>query len=123
MRLHDMTIRASPAKRVDLFARLQSLDPTPLDFSAGPSSAAFVIGEADVPEFRIALAEIARTGYSEAAVCHRFGLDDITGLRWKLLQVYRAERLTQLDPLALAIELFLLQGAVAADALARLFSQ
>ncbi len=50
----------------------------------------------------------------------RLGLRDITDLAWRSLPIYRDERLTERDPLALAIDLFLLQGAVAADEAERL---
>jgi len=90
----------------------------------GPATepADFRIDHADVPEFRIAVAEIARAGYSETVVRDRLGLADITDLRWKALPIYREERLAERDALSMAIELFLLQGAVAAGELSRLFS-
>src|ERR1700683_4059626 len=85
-------------------------------------AASFLIDSGDVADFRTAEAEIARKGYSEAAVCRRLGLGDITELKWKALQIYRDERLAERDAQALAMELFLLQGAVPAAELDQLFS-
>ena len=85
-------------------------------------SAPFLIDDGDVPDFRIAVAEIARTRYTETAVRDRLGLADITDLKWKALPIYRAERLAERDAQALAMELFLLQGAVPAGELDRFLS-
>ena len=85
-------------------------------------SAAFVIDDADVPPFRNALAEIVRAGYSETTVRDRLGLADIADLQWKVLPIYQEERLSERDPLALATELFLLQGGLSPEELERLFS-
>jgi hypothetical protein len=82
----------------------------------------FLLDPGDVPDFRTAIAEIARNGYSESAVCQRLGLGDITELKWKALPIYRDERLAQRDPQVLAMELFLLQGAIPAAELNQLFS-
>jgi methylase of polypeptide subunit release factors len=68
--------------------------------------------DADLAGLREALAGIGRTGYSEAAVRERLGLADITDLNWRHLPMYRDERLARRDPLSLAIDLFLLQGAL-----------
>lgn len=84
--------------------------------------APFLIDPADVPDFRVAISEISGTGYSETAVRDRLGLADITDLKWKALPIYRAERLAECDPLALAIEIFLLQGAIPAGELGRFLS-
>ena len=90
----------------------------------GPAieAAAFLIDNVDLPEFRNALAEIAHAGYSEAQVRDRLGLADLADIRWKALPIYREERLAVRDALALAIELFLLQGAVPASELHALFT-
>jgi hypothetical protein len=85
-------------------------------------AAPFLIDQRDVPDFRMAMAEIAGQGYSEAAVCQRLGLGDITDLKWKALPIYRDEKLAERDAQALAMELFLLQGAVAAGEVDQLFS-
>lgn len=82
----------------------------------------FLIDTRDVPDFRAAIAGIVPKGYTETAVCARLGLGDITDLKWKALPIYRDENLTERDPQALAMELFLLQGAVPAGELDRLFS-
>jgi methylase of polypeptide subunit release factors len=87
-----------------------------------PQSAPFSIGAHDVPAVQLAIAEIARAGYSETAVRERLGLADITDLKWKALPIYRDERLTKRDAQAIALELFLLQGNVAAADLGLLFS-
>ena len=87
-----------------------------------PPSAPFLIGAHDVPAVQLAIAEIARAGYSEVAVRERLGLADITDLKWKALPIYRAERLTKRDAQALALELFLLQGDVGVGDLGLLFS-
>src|SRR5580698_7653395 len=80
----------------------------------------FLVDDADVPALREAIFLISRAGYSEAAVRERLGLHDITDLHWRSLPIYRDERLTERDPLALAIELFLLQGAIEQDEAERL---
>ncbi len=88
----------------------------------GCQAAPFGIDTGDVADFRLAVTEIAGKGYSEAAVCRRLGLGDITELKWKALPIYRDERLAERDAQALAMELFLLQGAVAAGELDQLLS-
>jgi hypothetical protein len=84
--------------------------------------AAFVIDSADLSQFRQAVREIASAGYSETVICDRLGLVDIADLRWKARPIYQQERLQVRDPLALAIDLFLLQGAVPVTELDRLLS-
>jgi len=84
--------------------------------------AAFVIDSADLSQFRQAVQEIARAGYSESVIRDRLGLADIADLRWKARPIYQQERLRKRDPLALAIELFLLQGAIPAAELDGLLS-
>ncbi len=83
--------------------------------------ASFLADDADVPALRDVVLNIARIGYSEQGVRARLGLDDITELQWRALPSYREERLSHRDPLALAIELFLLQGALPVNDLDRLF--
>lgn len=75
-------------------------------------SAPFFIEPADLSDFRRAIAEIVRAGYSEIPVRNRLGLADLTELRWKAVPIYRDERLVERDALAVAIELFLLQASV-----------
>jgi methylase of polypeptide subunit release factors len=87
-----------------------------------PQSAPFLIDAADVPAVQLAIAEIARAGFSEAAVRERLGLADITELKWKAVPIYRDERLAKRDAQALAMELFLLQGEIGATELNQLFS-
>ena len=83
--------------------------------------ATFLVNDADVPALRQTIANIGRLGYSEEAVRERLGLSDLTELRWRALPAYRAERLAGRDPLALAIDLFLLQGALPAGERDHLF--
>lgn len=80
----------------------------------------FAIEQVEVPRLRVALAEIASAGYSEAGARDRLGLADITELQWKALPIYQKERLTERDALAVAIDLFLLQGAVSIGELSKL---
>jgi SAM-dependent methyltransferase len=82
--------------------------------------APFLVDEADEPALCGAISSIGRAGYCEAAVRERLGLHDIADLHWRSLPIYRDERLARRDPLALAIELFLLQGAIARDEMERL---
>ena len=84
--------------------------------------AAFVVDSADLSQFRQAIQEIARAGYSETEVRERLGVADIAEVRWKVRPIYQAERLRERDPLAVAIDLFLLQGNAPAAELARLLS-
>ncbi len=84
--------------------------------------ASFLVDEADVPALRGAVQTIARIGIPPKGVRERLGLDDITDLIWRALPAYREERLANRDPLALAIELFLLQTALPGDELNRLFA-
>jgi SAM-dependent methyltransferase len=82
--------------------------------------APFLVDDADVPALRQAVSAIGRAGYCEAAVRERLGLGDLCDLHWRNLPVYHDERLAERDPLALAIDLFLLQGALTAGELDRL---
>ncbi len=82
--------------------------------------APFLIGDADVPALRQAVAGIGAAGYCEAAVRERLGLGDLCDLYWRNLPVYRDECLAERDPLALAIDLFLLQGTLNASEVERL---
>jgi hypothetical protein len=82
--------------------------------------APFLVDDTDVPALRQAISGIGRAGYNEAAVRKRLGVDDLTELRWRNLFIYRDERLAERDTLALAIDLFLLQGALTVDEMDRL---
>lgn len=84
--------------------------------------ASFFVDHADVPALRDAVSRLAGVGYSESLVRERLGLEDLGDLQWRSVPMYRAERLAGRDPLALAIDLFLLQGALPADELGRLFA-
>src|SRR5271166_38228 len=83
--------------------------------------ASFLVDQADVPELRDVVSKLARLGYSETVIGERLGLEDLADLQWRPVPVYRAERLASRDPLALAIDLFLLQGALSAEELDLLF--
>jgi len=67
------------------------------------------------------LSRLAAIGYSEAGVRDRLGLEDINDFQMKALPIYRAE-LGPRDPLAAAIELFLLEGGLQAGELDRLLA-
>src|SRR5579863_3106200 len=84
-------------------------------------AASFGVDPADVPGLRDAVAKLARVGYSESPVASRLGLEDLTSLQWRQVPIYRSERLVPRDALALAIDLFLLQGALSPEELDRLF--
>jgi len=68
-----------------------------------------------------ALSRLEALGCTEAAVAARLGLEDLNDLQLRALPIYRQERLEERDPLALAIELFLLQGALGPAEVASLF--
>jgi SAM-dependent methyltransferase len=83
--------------------------------------APFLVGHTDVPTLREAISGISRAGYNEGGVRDRLGLRDITDLYWRNLPIYREERLVERDALALAIDLFLLQGSLTTAELDSLF--
>ncbi|HEY4012979.1 MAG TPA: methyltransferase [Polyangiaceae bacterium] len=67
-----------------------------------------------------ARARLLSIGFDEAGVRARLGLKDLNDITGKALPIYRSERLRDRDPLACAIELFVLQGSLSvieADAL------
>jgi hypothetical protein len=84
--------------------------------------ASFSVAPADLPSVRAAISELAEARYSESLVAERLGLEDLADLQWRPVPIYRAERLARRDCLDLAIDLFLLQGALCRDELASLFS-
>jgi len=67
------------------------------------------------------LARLAAVGFSEESVCSRLGLDDLNDLQLRAAPIYRSQRLHARDPLASAIDLFMLQGVLTADELDQLF--
>jgi methylase of polypeptide subunit release factors len=83
--------------------------------------ASFLVDPADVTGLRGVLAKLAGLGYSESLVSARLGLEDLADLQWRLVTILRADRLAGRDPLALAIDLFLLQGTLPMEELDRLF--
>jgi SAM-dependent methyltransferase len=85
--------------------------------------ASFVLNREDIPAAQSIMLKLATLGYSERLVGNRLGLKDLTDLQWRASPVYRSERLLNRDPLALAIDLFLLQGSLPGNELGQLFSQ
>ncbi len=85
-------------------------------------AASFVVDPADVPGLRDVVSKLAGVGYSERLVASRLGLEDLASLQWRHVPIYRSERLALRDTLALAIDLFLLQGALPPEELDQLFS-
>ncbi len=83
---------------------------------------AFRLDPADGPKLRESMRKLDAIGYSETRVRERLNMEDLADLQWRLLPIYCAEHLANRDPLALAIDLFLLQGAVTTDELNRLFT-
>lgn len=69
------------------------------------------------------MSHLARTGYGEAQIRKRLALEDLTDIRWRATPIYGAEQLAVRDPLASAIDLFLLQGAIPPAELDQLFDQ
>jgi hypothetical protein len=86
-------------------------------------SASFTVDAADVPALRSAVARLARAGYSETRVRERLGVSDLADLQWRALPIYRAQQLAERDALALAIDLFLLQGVLPSAELSCLFDE
>jgi len=84
--------------------------------------ASFIADRANVRGIRDVVSKLSAVGFSESSVGKRLGLEDLADLQWRLVSMLRAECLTRRDPLALAIDLFLLQGSLPADELNRLFA-
>jgi methylase of polypeptide subunit release factors len=84
--------------------------------------ATFILDQDDVVDLRAAVSKLAGVGYSENRVRDYLGLQDLTELQWRAVPMYRSERLAGRDPLALAIDLFLLQATLPQDELLRLFA-
>jgi hypothetical protein len=83
--------------------------------------ASFLVDRAVLPTLRNTVSKLGGLGYSESGVTERLALDDLADLQWRHVPVYRCERLAARDPLALAIDLWLLQGTLPAEELDRLF--
>ncbi|HTQ06927.1 MAG TPA: methyltransferase [Polyangiaceae bacterium] len=66
-------------------------------------------------------ARLRSLGFVEESVRSRLGLDDLNDLKLRAAPIYRAERLETRDPLASAIDLWLLQGALPLSELKELF--
>jgi methylase of polypeptide subunit release factors len=82
----------------------------------------FAIDHHDVPGLRTIISRVKQLGYAEAAIRQRLGLQDLADLQWRGLPMYRKEHLTAGDPLALLIDLFLLQGTLRANEIEQLFA-
>ena len=87
------------------------------------AAAPFLVDAADQTALREAVAQLALAGYSETKVRERLGLSDIADLLWRALPIYREEQLLDRDALAVAIDLFLLQGVVPENELNGLFDR
>ena len=83
--------------------------------------ASYAVNEVDLPALREIIANLVRTGYTEDGVRDRLGLLDLGDLEWRSVPMYRDEGLAARDRLALAIDLFLLQGTLPVDEMDRLF--
>ncbi len=68
-----------------------------------------------------ALSRLSSIGFAEEAVRGRLGLGDLNDLQLRAAPIYRAERLEARDPLASAIDLFVLQGTLPVAELNNLF--
>lgn len=66
----------------------------------------------DVSALGNTLACISAVGYGETQIRKRLGLSDLNDLEWRAIPIYREEWLSIRDPLAVAIDLFLLQGTI-----------
>jgi len=83
--------------------------------------APFIVNPADALKLRDIVSKLTNLGYSERSITERLGLEDIVDLQWRHVPIYCSERLAVRDPLALAIDLFLLQGALSETEHQRLF--
>jgi hypothetical protein len=88
-----------------------------------PDSPAYLLNDADGSALHHVLAHLAANGYSERGVRERLGLRDISELQMRALPIYRKERLAERAVLDIAIDLFLLQGAIRTDELDRLLDR
>ncbi|CAK0769874.1 S-adenosyl-l-methionine-dependent methyltransferase [Gammaproteobacteria bacterium] len=86
-------------------------------------SAPFLVDDADIPALRNAVSHLARIGYCEKKIRERLRLTDLNDLLWRALPIYRKEQLSIRDPLASAIDLFLLQATIPTQELDRLFGR
>jgi len=84
--------------------------------------ASFSLDRADARVLRETISKLKAIGYVETNVKDRLGLDDLADLNWRHVPMYRAERLASRHPLALAIDLLLLQGALPKNELDQLFA-
>ncbi len=80
----------------------------------------FLVDNSDAASLHAVIRKLVRTGYSEIFVRERLGLADLAEVQWRLVSIYRSERLSARDPLDLAIDLFFLQGALTQEEVERL---
>jgi hypothetical protein len=86
-------------------------------------SAPFLLEPADVQSLQRFISKLSALRYCEKSTAERLDLGDLADLQWRSTPIYRSEHLASRDPLALAIDLFLLQGSLSAGELDRLFSR
>ena len=87
------------------------------------NSFSYKLNTDDIVTLRTILTNIAGIGYSESTVCDRLGLKDICDLQMRSLPIYRKERLMERSHLDIAIDLFLLQGAIRSVEYYKLFNK
>jgi hypothetical protein len=74
-----------------------------------------------VPALRKVLSRLAHIGYDDKQIREYLGLADLADLRWQSIPIYRGDQLAIRDVLAIAIDLFLLQGGIPGAELDQLF--
>lgn len=86
-------------------------------------SATFWVDDSDVTSLHNILLHLGSIGYCETLIRERLGLSDLTELLWRALPIYREGRLAVRDKLNIAIDLFLLQGAIPITEIDQLFNK
>ena len=102
---------------------MASCDMSSSELQSMTERATFIVDPVDVSKLRDVVSKLTCIGYSENSVRERLDLADLASLQWRGIPIYRSEHLANRDPLALAIELFLLQGTLPTDELDRLFTR
>ncbi len=85
--------------------------------------ATYLVDNVNVPALRDVIAHLVKLGCNETKVCQRLGLTELSELSWRAQPIFRAEKLAVRDPLALVIDLFLLQGIISSDELNQVFDK
>ena len=93
-----------------------------ITISLNPSPS-YLVDAANAPALRNVLLRLAHIGYDEKQIRESLGLVDLADLRWRAIPIYRADHLAIRDPLASAIELFLLQGSIPPVELSQMFTK